>query len=470
MDPFPHVRVSNILSPAAADRALGWLRTRGPWAQRIESFYEQHEFSLLATELDDKIADLVSPAFSEVVCTELRERFAVAEGLMLVDVVAHRLTLGQTIRIHNDYLDGRETHRLLIQLNDGWSVERGGLLMLFAGEAPESLRHIVMPTHASGFAFENLAVLLPCGVDDPGRRAVYPGLHAPSAHVSTEADLVHAAIGAAGGRWFAGLAAPLARIRWRSVAELTGLTRQTYGTARYLAGDGFVPRDDLTTVSLPATFAASGLVAVETLHGAALRRYADLGLDFHINGATDVKLVHGRLVDAFDRLAEVPPAAAAVGAVLAVLHVARPKRPEYDVSYSDPLLPFSIFVGIDGSEQANGDLRVAEGILHECMHLQLTLIEETVTMVSTGDEQHYSPWQGTMRPSQGVLHGLYVFRVIQDFHRTLLEGGSLTPGERTYLTRRIDTIKEEVASVGDLAASSDLTETGRRLAAALQAA
>jgi hypothetical protein len=153
-DPFRHVRVSNILSSDAADCALGWLRTHGPWALRVESFYEQHEFSLLAAELDDEITDFVSPAFIEVVCAELRERFAVDKGLILVDVAAHRLTSGQTIRVHNDYLDGQETHRLLIQLNDGWSAERGGLLMLFAGEAPESVRHVVMPTHASGFAFE----------------------------------------------------------------------------------------------------------------------------------------------------------------------------------------------------------------------------------------------------------------------------------------------------------------------------
>ncbi len=288
--------------------------------------------------------------------------------------------------------------------------------------------------------------------------------------MSTEADLVHAAIGAAGGRWFAGLATPLARIRWRSVAESTALTRDTYGTARYLAGDASVPRDDVTSVSLPAAFAAPGLIAVEMLHGDARRRYADLGLDLYTNGALDVRLVRGRLVDALNQLAEVPQAAVAVGTVLAVLHVAKPKRPEYDVSYSDPLLPFSIFVGIDVTEQANDDLRLAEGILHECMHLQLTLIEETVTMVSGSGERHYSPWTGTMRPSQGILHGLYVFRVLQDFHRKLLERGSLTPDERTYLARRIDTIEKEVVAVGDLAASSDLTEAGRRLATVLQAA
>jgi hypothetical protein len=121
--------------------------------------------------------------------------------------------------------------------------------------------------------------------------------------VSLEADLVQAAIAAGGGRWFAGLAAPLASIRWRSVTELTGLTRQTYGTARYLVGDGSVPRNDLTTVSVPATFVTPGWVVVEALHGAALRRYTDLGLNFHTEGATDVRGIHSRLVEAFDRLA-----------------------------------------------------------------------------------------------------------------------------------------------------------------------
>ncbi|MEN3230234.1 2OG-Fe(II) oxygenase [Methylorubrum rhodesianum] len=153
-DPFPHFKVSGILSPGEADRALDWLRHRAPWILRVESFYEQHEFSLLSTELGAEIAGLVSPPFIEAVRTELRERFGCDGGLTLVDVSAHRLTAGQTIRIHNDFIGGEETHRLLIQLNDGWDAGRGGLLMLFAGEAPESLRHVVMPTHGSGFAFE----------------------------------------------------------------------------------------------------------------------------------------------------------------------------------------------------------------------------------------------------------------------------------------------------------------------------
>lgn len=154
VDPFPHFRVDRIVTPEAADAALAWLRERAPWSLRVESFYEQHEFSLVTAELGPGISDLASAAFVDAARVGLSERFRVAGELELVDVSAHRLTAGQTIRVHNDYLEGRETHRLLIQLNGGWNVERGGLLMLFAGEAPETLRHVVMPTHASGFAFE----------------------------------------------------------------------------------------------------------------------------------------------------------------------------------------------------------------------------------------------------------------------------------------------------------------------------
>jgi len=154
-NPFPHVRILGILDRKAAGTILDWLRSRAPWVLRVESFYEQHEFSLLSADLDGGAEALVAPPFVAEVRRELERRFGIGGGLSLVDVSAHRLTSGQTIRIHNDYLeDGEETHRLLIQLNDGWTAERGGLLMLFADDKPESLKSIVMPTHASGFAFE----------------------------------------------------------------------------------------------------------------------------------------------------------------------------------------------------------------------------------------------------------------------------------------------------------------------------
>lgn len=287
--------------------------------------------------------------------------------------------------------------------------------------------------------------------------------------MTTDADLVRHALATRGPRWFEGLAGPLAATRWRGVTETTDLDRRTYGTVRYLAGDVAAPRLELVGINLPASFAADGGVVVEALGGDPLRRYTDLGLDFPEDGEIDAGILRERLTEALDRIAQVPGAAAAVGSVLAALHVVRPEGPEYDVSYSDPDLPFSIFVGIDRHPAANGPLRLAEGILHECMHLQLTLIEGAVPMVAgTGDRLH-SPWQDRMRPVQGILHGLYVFRVIQDFHRSLLEDGRLTEAETTYLGRRIAGIEEETASVRELAGSRDLTPEGRELAALLLA-
>ena len=99
------------------------------------------------------------------------------------------------------------------------------------------------------------------------------------------------------------------------------------------------------------------------------------------------------------------------------------------------------------------------------MHLQLTLIEGAVPMVAgTGDTLH-SPWQGRMRPVQGILHGLYVFRVIQDFHRALLEDGRLMEAEGACLGRHIVGIKEEATSVRGLTGSRDLTPEERQFAA-----
>jgi HEXXH motif-containing protein len=218
---------------------------------------------------------------------------------------------------------------------------------------------------------------------------------------------------------------------------------------------------------LPTTFEANRPVIVETLSGAMLGRYCNVGLDFYAQGEIDTGIIRHRLGGAFRRLGDVSGAAAAVGAVLAVLHVLKPAGPNYDVSYSDPVLPFSIFVGVDASSGAHYDLRLAESILHECMHLQLSLIEETVPMIAGCEERFHSPWQRTMRPSQGVLHGLYVFRVIQDFHRALLEGGFCTDEEHSYLTCRISVIEEEIATIDHFRASRELTNAGKQLVGAL---
>jgi Rps23 Pro-64 3,4-dihydroxylase Tpa1-like proline 4-hydroxylase len=153
-DPFPHLTLPAILSQDTADRVLEWLRTSAPWRLRTESFYEQHEFSLLSEDSSPTTRALIDESVIETIRTLVRGNFEIAGELELVDVSAHRLTPNQTIRIHNDSIDGEETHRVLIQLNDGWSVDKGGLLMLFGSQAPEDVRAVFEPSHGSAFAFE----------------------------------------------------------------------------------------------------------------------------------------------------------------------------------------------------------------------------------------------------------------------------------------------------------------------------
>lgn len=151
--PFPHRRFPEIVSPAQSDAILQWLRRKAPWTLRIEDFYQQHEFSLLNTPLDG-VSWLASKELIAEVAGMLRRDFNIERELTLVDVNAHRLKPGQVIRIHNDFIEGAETHRLLIQLNSGWSAEQGGLLMLFESDQTSSLKNVILPEHGSGFAFE----------------------------------------------------------------------------------------------------------------------------------------------------------------------------------------------------------------------------------------------------------------------------------------------------------------------------
>lgn len=151
--PFPHCGWDQVLPVSEADAVLDWLE-RAPWQLRVESFYEQHEFSLLSNSLPTEMAALTSPDTTGGLANYLKDLFEVDSPLTLVDVSAHRLSAGQTIRVHNDFLGTEETHRLLIQLNRGWTINNGGLLMVFGSDSAEDVRDAMLPNHGSGFAFE----------------------------------------------------------------------------------------------------------------------------------------------------------------------------------------------------------------------------------------------------------------------------------------------------------------------------
>jgi hypothetical protein len=150
--PYPHLVVPEAMPALLAEALLAWLETAAPWQLTRETFYEQYEFSLLHVDLPEALAPLVAPATVESLRLRMEQHFE-ARLRGAVEVIAHRLVPGQTIKIHNDHRPDGETHRLLIQLNRGWSESDGGLLLLFKDRRPEAICRAVRPIHRSAFAF-----------------------------------------------------------------------------------------------------------------------------------------------------------------------------------------------------------------------------------------------------------------------------------------------------------------------------
>ena len=151
--PFPHAVTRQALEPDLAENVLHWFEAAAPWRLRTESFYEQYEMNLHEAALPDEVA----PALSDKMVASLYHRMLAPltyQQLTLTEVNAHKLLPGQTIKIHNDYIGGDETHRLLVQLNRDWTDDCGGMLMLFSGPNVEDVARLIRPRHASGVAFE----------------------------------------------------------------------------------------------------------------------------------------------------------------------------------------------------------------------------------------------------------------------------------------------------------------------------
>ena len=268
--------------------------------------------------------------------------------------------------------------------------------------------------------------------------------------------------------WFDNLAPVVAEYRWSRFLAECGLDKFNYGTARALDGNPYAERNVIGHLQGPIA-GARHVIIVECLRSDITKRYRDLGLVFYSPDEILGSNLFHRLDRAIQMIASVPAAALAVSAVLSVVHILKPEAQEYDISYSEPTLPFSIFVGIDLKLQANPDIRLAESILHECMHLQLMLIEECTLLIAADNEHYLLPWRQALRPTRGVLHALYVFRVIQDFFSALLASVSLSEDEHIHVTRRLKDIEIEVGRLGDLSSSQDLTPAGRALVERLQA-
>ena len=153
IEPFPYLTAVEGLGEVNSSAFLEWLETEAPWNLVEKDFYEQYEFSLLDAPLPAHLKFLTERPFLR----DLRLKVEGVFGRRLserIDCTAHKLVQGQTIRIHNDYIPGEETHRLLLQLNRGWRDAQGGYLMLFNSQDPSDVHRVFLPDNDSvvGFA------------------------------------------------------------------------------------------------------------------------------------------------------------------------------------------------------------------------------------------------------------------------------------------------------------------------------
>jgi len=259
--------------------------------------------------------------------------------------------------------------------------------------------------------------------------------------------------------WLPHLTKKLTDMCWQQLSRTCGLTKFSYSTDRLISCDPNASRSIVTYLSPQAGVDwDEPSLQIELLGNKIKRGYGDSGVNFYNAEQIADSAITSCLRDALEVLTKVPTLATTVAALVKSLHIIRPANDEFDVSFSEPHIPFSIFVSIPSRRVPHGTLRVAEGIVHEAMHLQLTLVERVVKLINPSREQYYSPWRGELRTAQGVLHALYVFRVIDQFLEAMLP---LRYAEATYIRKRRDQIANQIAEVNSFQDCLDLTSEGQ---------
>lgn len=267
--------------------------------------------------------------------------------------------------------------------------------------------------------------------------------------------------------WLPGMAPLLAKHEWAALDRQSGLLPSSYGTDRMREGDPQCPLNVFAEIRTPEAIELSMPAIIIEHPFRSEGYYRTLDLSFYGAQELDVLLVTRKILSGFDCLSPARDLMASVLHLVRVIHIVRPPAPAYDVSHSDPQVPFSVFVSLPEEETERGRLRLAEAILHEAMHLQLTLLEDHTPLVKRAEAARYSPWKRMVRPVQGVMHGLYVFGVIDAFLEWV--EGSYNGQTLAYVRDRRTQIAEEVAEAAPAGLNEDLTDVGASLLNAIVA-
>lgn len=254
--------------------------------------------------------------------------------------------------------------------------------------------------------------------------------------------------------WFPKLTPLLTHFGWQQLIEQFGINKNNYTTEAVLTGK-------LNGESIPFAYVQQNhipIYAVPTLLendfiSSNFKTYDDLEL----KNSSVLSCVQ----EAFELLDEVPSITKSVTELVANLHLLKPENSEYDVSCSFPNIPFSIFVSVPAIRTANDALRLAEGILHESMHLQLTLIDYALPLIRKDANliPHYSPWKNGFRHPLGVIHALYVFKVVYVFLQKLYLSGQVDEHRK----KRMFEINKQIQNIIEFKNYAGFTQSGSKL-------
>ena len=264
--------------------------------------------------------------------------------------------------------------------------------------------------------------------------------------------------------WTAALPATL---RQTGVADLLrphGLDFESYGTARMMVGSTEQARQIIGSID-PVGGAKESPVLLECLPPAAVAELGAVGLSLAECDDSTVAASVGVLGQAWRVVDTVwPGLSSSIRYLVRCVHLLEAPSPELDCSYSRPDLPFSVFLSVPDHGTRARIERVTEALVHETMHLQLSLVERRIRLVepACAEAVAFSPWRGSERNVRGVVHALYVFVVV----RTLWQRAARkTPCglERGFAEERVRAIHEEVVGTRHLGGSPGLSQEGRQL-------
>ena len=252
---------------------------------------------------------------------------------------------------------------------------------------------------------------------------------------------------------------------WRAPARLRkqvfgdASAWRSYSTARFL--DGSNPHI-LHTIGL-SEHAADSAVSVERLSPVLVARWRSVGLRFASEADLSDMVFLRTLMSSLEFIGMDHSLEGTVAGLCRSLHVLVASGRDFDMSYSDPSLPLSVFVSCPLPTERNRVERLAENIVHEALHLQLSLVERVQPLVIDGPDEEpvFSPWKDELRTVRGLVHAVYVFGNLRHFWNGV---ASKRPESSSFAQTRIQTIDTEMAGAAHLAEQGSLTAAGRRLA------